>query len=129
MPVRALIRVAPLPDQRSDGLRLETLQTALDLCQQDADRRAALERAKAIRTVQTLRFVAEYLDDPTFAQQACLTIVELAHHSGLREGRREEFHRALDRVIEISEDPVVVDRAQRYKKGQTWVRPKPAPRR
>jgi hypothetical protein len=42
----------------------------------------------------------------------------------VREPHKDEFHRALDQVIEISKDPVVVDRAQRYKKGQTWVRPK-----
>jgi len=66
------------------------------------------------------------LEQPTFAQSACLTIVELAHHSSLRESHKEEFHRVLDQVHKISTDATVIDRAQRYQTGQTWVRPKSA---
>jgi hypothetical protein len=51
-------------------------------------------------------------------------VVELAHHRGLREPNKAEFDQALDKVIQTSQDATVVDRAQRYKKGQTWVRPK-----
>ena len=43
---------------------------------------------------------------------------------GLREPHKAEFDQALDKVIQTSQDATVVDRAQRYKKGQTWVRPK-----
>ncbi len=32
----------------------------------------------------------------------------------------------LDKVIKLSNEPVVVDRANRYKRGETWARPKPA---
>ena len=120
-----MIRVAPLPDeQRSDELRLDLMRTAMAMCWVDDDRLLIRERLKAIRTVETLRFVLPYTDQPQYAEQACLTVVELAHHSGLREAHREEFHAALDHVLEVSQDATVLDRAQRYKKGQTWVRPK-----
>jgi hypothetical protein len=33
---------------------------------------------------------------------------------------------AHDRVIKLSKDAVVVDRANRYKPGEVWARPKPA---
>ena len=56
----------------------------------------------------------------------CETIVELAHHRGLREPNKAEFDPLLDRVMATSKDEVVVDRAQRYKKGETWNRPKAA---
>lgn len=120
--LRALIRVAPLPDNRNDQLRLDLLRTAMVMCQEDADRLQVLDRAKAVRTVQSLRFIMPYLDQPRYAEQACLTVVELAHHSELREAHKAEFHRALDKVIETSNDETVIDRARRYKKGQTWVR-------
>ncbi len=58
-------------------------------------------------------------------QLACETIVELAHHRELREPNKSEFDPALDKVIKLSNDPVVVDRANRYKRGETWARPKP----
>ena len=122
--LRSLIRVAPLPDDRSDQLRLDLMRTAMAMCWVDDDRLLILERLKAVRTIETLRFVLPYVDQPKFAEQACLTVVELAHHSELREENREEFHAALDHVIEVSQDATIIDRAERYKTGQTWVRPK-----
>ena len=122
--LRALIRVAPLPDKRTNAQRLALLKKAMTMCQRDKERLLVLDRAKAVRIPETLRFVMLHVDQPRFAQQACLTVVELAHHRGLREPNKAEFHRALDKVIAISKDAVVVDRAQRYKKDQTWVRPK-----
>jgi len=122
--IRALVRVAPLPDGRSDVEKLELLKKALALCTRDAERNLALGRAQAIRIPETLRFLLPYLDQPAYAQQACLSIVELAHHRTLREPNKAEFDRALDRVIQTSKDPTVIDRAKRYKTGQTWVRPK-----
>jgi hypothetical protein len=121
---KALIRIAPLPDGRSDERRLDLLRTALAMAQDDAERKQILERAKAIRTVESLRLIKPYMEQPMFKEVACLTAVELAHHSKLREAHREEFLRTLDKVIATSKDATVVDRAQRYKKGQTWVRPK-----
>ena len=122
--LRALIRVAPLPDGRSDIEKLELLQRAMAMSTRDAERNLALQRARAIRIPETLRFIVPYLDQPRYAQQACETVVELAHHRELREANKAEFHRALDKVMATSNDATVIDRAQRYKKGQTWVRPK-----
>lgn len=121
--LRALIRVAPLPDGRSDGEKLELLKKALALCTRDSERNLTLQRAAAIRIPETLRFLTPYLDQPAFAQQACHAVVELAHHRDLREPNKAEFGRALDKVIQTGKDATVVDRANRYKKGQTWARP------
>jgi HEAT repeat protein len=121
---RALIRIAPLEDARSDALRLDLIKTLAVMCSDDRERNQLLDRAKAVRTVETLRFVSPYLNQPALSQQACTTVVELAHHSRLRELHKEEFHRALDKVIATSQDATVIDRAQRYQRGQTWVRPK-----
>jgi hypothetical protein len=57
-------------------------------------------------------------------EHACETIVELAHHRGLREPNKPEFDRALDKVMATSKNATTVDRAKRYKNNQTWVRPK-----
>jgi hypothetical protein len=122
--LRALIRISPLPDGRTDMEKLKLLQTSMRLSTRDAERNLALQRASAIRIVETLRFVLPYVDQPRYAKQACVTVVELAHDRSLRDGNKPEFHRALDKVLAISKDRVVLDRAQRYKKGQTWVRPK-----
>lgn len=123
--LRAVIRIAPLPDGRTDAQKLDLLKRAMSLCTRDEERQLILRRAQAIRTVDTLRSLLPYLDEPKFAQTACQSIVELAHHRELREANKEEFHQALDRVMETSRDAVVIERAQRYKKGQTWAGPSP----
>ena len=119
----AVIRVAPLADKRTPTERLDLLKKAMTLATKDSQRNAVLKRASAVRTADSLRFILPYLDQPSFSQQACESVVELAHHRELREPNKGEFHRALDRVIQTSQDATVKDRAQRYKNNQTWVRP------
>jgi len=119
----ALIRVAPLPDKRPSQEKLDLLAKALTLCTNTDEQNLILKRASAIRAIETLRFVLPYLDQAPFARQAAETVVELAHHRGLREPNKAEFDEALDRVIKTSTDATVIDRAQRYKRGQTWTRP------
>lgn len=126
MALRALIRVAPLTDDRADEQRLALLGKAMTMSQRDEERILVLQRARAVRTLATLRFLLPFVDEMELAETACESIVELAHHRTLRDANKAEFHAALDKVIAASKDAVVVDRANRYKKGQTWVRPKPA---
>jgi HEAT repeat protein len=119
---KALIRVAAIDDKRSDQRRLDMVRTTFAMCQGDAERNQVLDRAKLIRTLETLHFVVPFLDKPEFSQQACETIVEMAHHVRFREANKAEFDMLLDRVIELSDDAIVKERANRYKKGQTWLR-------
>jgi hypothetical protein len=122
--LRALIRVAPLPDDRPPAEKLALMQTALDLCARDEDRNYVLQRVRAIRIPETLRFLHPYLEQPTHAEVAAESIVELAHHRTLREAAKPEFMAALDQVIATSKNATTVERATRYKNNQTWVRPK-----
>ncbi|MEX0585937.1 MAG: HEAT repeat domain-containing protein [Pirellulales bacterium] len=119
----ALIRIAPLPDNRSDADRLALVKKVMGMCASDAERNLVLKRAHAVRTVDTLRFLQPYVDQPQYAQQACESVVELAHHRVLRDANKAEFHALLDKVIETSKDATVIERANRYQKGQTWARP------
>ena len=122
--LRALIRVAALADGRTDVERLELLRAAMAVCTRDSERNLVLQRAQAIRIPETLRFLVPYLDQPAYTRQACQSVVELAHHRTLRESNKAEFDQALDKVIQISGDATLIDRANRYKKNQTWVRPR-----
>jgi HEAT repeat protein len=124
--LRALIRVAPLADKRTDAERLEMLDKAMKMAERDEERKLVLQRARAVRTVETLRYLMPYVDDAKLAEMACESVVELAHHRALRDANKDEFHKALDKVIATSKDAVVLDRANRYKRGETWVRPKPS---
>jgi HEAT repeat protein len=121
--IGALIRIAPLPDNGlADADKLALLASTIPLCSSDADRRRVLERAAAIRTVETLRFVRPYLDEELLAESAAKGVVELAHHQKLRDANKAEFMAALDRVLAVAKDPVTRERARRYQEGKTWER-------
>jgi HEAT repeat protein len=125
MLLAALIRIAPLPDNKlSDQQKLALLKKTMGLCQKNEDRARVLERANAIRTIETFRFVLPYLDDPALAEPACKSVVELAHHQKLRDSSKDEFAKALDKVISLTKDAELVERANRYKEGKTWERKK-----
>ena len=117
--LRALIRVAALPDGRSNAERLDLLKKAMTLATRDEERKLVLGCCPAIRTMESLRYVVPYLEQPALAQQACVSVVALAHYRDLRTPNQAEFGRALDAVIRISKDAKVIDYAQRYKNGRT----------
>jgi HEAT repeat protein len=121
----ALIRIAPLPDNKlKDPQKLELLKKVMSLCRRTEDKARVLERANAIRTIDTFRFVVPYLDDPALAEPACRSVVELAHHQKLRDANKDEFIEALDKVLATTKNQELVERATRYKAGQTWERKK-----
>jgi hypothetical protein len=67
-----LIRIAPLPDNKlDDGQKLDLLVKTMALCQRNEDKAKVLDRANAIRTIETFRFVVPYVDDPALAESAC----------------------------------------------------------
>ncbi|HEX4000331.1 MAG TPA: HEAT repeat domain-containing protein [Pirellulales bacterium] len=117
--LRALTRVAVLHDKRSNAQRLALLKTCMSLATHDDERNYVVKRAAAVRTVDALRFLVPFLERPPLAQEACASIVELAHHRELRLPNEAEFAKALDAVIRICKDPGVVDHAQRYKANKT----------
>ncbi len=120
----SLLRIAPLPDGRTDAEKLALLKTGMTLAANERERNYGLKRAAPIRIVETLRFVVPFVDQPKYAEEACQTVVELAHDRQLRDDNKPEFHAALDKVIATTKDATLIDRANRYKNGQTWVRPK-----
>lgn len=119
MLLHAMTRVAVLHDSRSDAERLNFLKTCRNLSSNDDERNYVLKRAAAVRTIESLRFLLPYLDQPALAQEACASIVELAHHRELRLPHEAEFNQALDRVIRICKDPSVMDHATRYRQNKT----------
>lgn len=118
------VKISAARDQRSDKERLKRMKQALAAARTPEEKALVINRSRTAYDVETVRFILPYIDQAPFAQIACETIVEIAHHREVRDPHKAEFDKALDKVIQVSQDPVVVDRAQRYKRGETWVRPK-----
>ena len=117
------VKISATRDNRPDKQRLERMKQAMSIAKTPEEESLVLNRCRTAYDVETLRFVLPYIDKEPFAQLACETTVELAHHRELRDPNKAEFDKALDKVIAVSKDAVVVDRAGRYKRGETWNRP------
>jgi len=120
---RGFVKVAAARDNRSDKERLERLKQAMKIAKTPEEVSLVINRIRTAYDVDSVRFVLPYVDQPEFAQLACETIVEIAHHREVRDPNKAEVDNALDKVIATSKDPVVVERANRYKRGETWQRP------
>ena len=118
------VKVAAARDNRNDKQRLERMKQAMKAAKTPDEQSLVINRTRTAYDVESLRFVLPYVDQAQFAQIACETIVEIAHHREVRDPNKAEFDKALDKVITTAKDPVVIDRAQRYKRGETWERPR-----
>jgi HEAT repeat protein len=116
------VKVASMRDKRNDKQRLDRMKQALKEARADDEKTLVIRLARTAYDVETLRFVLPYVDESPFSQIACETIVELAHHREVRDPNKAEFDKALDRVIAASSNPEVIERANRYKRGETWDR-------
>jgi len=115
--LRAYVRVVTLKSDRPEAQTLAMLRKAMELADTPDDRQWVLARASTVRTMETVVWVASYLDDPVLGQAACQAIVELAHHRFLRHPNMDSFGPLLEKVSRISKDPDVAERAKKYRLG------------
>jgi len=116
------VKIAATRDQRNDRQRLDRMKQAMQAAKSNEEQLLVINRCRTAYDVETLRFVLPYVDEASFDQAACETIVELAHHREIRDPNKAEFGKALDKVIAVSKNPEAIERANRYKRGETWER-------
>jgi hypothetical protein len=109
--LRAYVRVTQFRPERE---RLAMYKQAMAMATRDEERRVVLRDAASARSIETLRWVVPYLDDPALAKEASRAVVELAKDGGLRGANRAEFEAALNKVIAVCGDTGLVDGAKRY---------------
>ena len=121
---QGFVKIAATRDNRNDKQRLDRMKEAMKAAKTPEEQLLVINRTRTAYAVESVRFVLPYVDEPTFSEVACETIVEIAHHREVRDPNKAEFDKVLVKIIATTKDPVVVDRAQRYKRGETWERPK-----
>ncbi|MFW6170758.1 MAG: HEAT repeat domain-containing protein [Planctomycetota bacterium] len=115
--LRAYVRVVTLESDRPPAETLSMLKHAMELTQVVDDKRLVLQRAATIRTMDTVNWIGQFLDDTELRQTACQAIVELAHHRFLRHPNMNVFDPLLKKVSQVCKDASVVERADRYRLG------------
>jgi len=127
--LRAFIRVISLPTAGNQGNRrqgqgltdvqkVERLAQAYELASRVEEKRYIIERVGTIRTVESLRFVMKYIDDPELQERACWAVLELAHQTFLKRSALAEFNAALDKVLAVTDNNDYRNRANGYKAAQ-----------
>ncbi|HBT77190.1 MAG TPA: hypothetical protein DEB39_09775 [Planctomycetaceae bacterium] len=118
--LRAFARVISLRDEEI-GIRISgknkvaKLRKGMGLATRVEEKRLILDRTAAVRDVDSIKFALEYIDDNDLQQNACRTIIDIAHHDNMRRPNKELFGPALDKVIERIKDNGQKERAQRYR--------------
>jgi hypothetical protein len=106
-----------LKSDRPESQTLAMLQNAMRLAQAADDQRLIVQRASTVRTMESVTWIAQYLDEPPLAEAACEALVELAHHRFLRHPNMDRFGPILEKVSRTSKNPQVIERAKRYRLG------------
>ena len=91
MTFQAFVRIGSTRDTRTDLERLDRMKQAMAIAKTDEERSLVVNRCRTSYSIESLRYVLPYLEQPNFVQLACETIVELAHHRELREPNKSEF--------------------------------------
>jgi len=118
--LRAYVRVITLAGGERDLDTLAQLKEAMTLARGADEKRLILNRARAVRTVETLRWLLTFLDNPEVSEAACETIVDLARQRLFREPNRAEFKEALKNVIAASHVQNTTDAAKMLLAGIGW---------
>ncbi len=118
--LRGFVRVITLPpEQRCIDIdvqgQLKLLKKAMEVAIRKEERQLVLSRASAVRDPEIAAWALEYIDDAELRETACQTIVDLAHHDFLRKMNPSLFKKALDVVLQKTENKELLNRAERYR--------------
>ena len=115
--LRAYVRVVTLPSDRPEAETLTMLQMAMQMADNAADKQWCMSRCSTIRTMESVEWIAGYLDDSVLSQTACEALAELAHHRFLREPNKERFDTILAKVEKITKDAKVIESVKKSRLG------------
>jgi hypothetical protein len=120
----ASVKVSAIRDTRTDRQRLERMKQAMQEARTNEEKVAVIQRTRTAYDIEAVRFIRPFLDQPEFQPMACETLVEIAHHRQVREPNKAEVDAVLDKIIETTDNEELIERARRYKRGETWERKK-----
>ena len=86
------------PEKRPEAETLAMLQNAFKLADRAEEKRLVVQRASTVRMMESVTWLAGFLDDPALAQAVCGSIVGLARHRFLRHPNMRRFGPILKKV-------------------------------
>ncbi|MCL2347204.1 MAG: HEAT repeat domain-containing protein [Planctomycetaceae bacterium] len=117
--LRAFVRVISLPNEQigvkiSTEEKLNQLKKAMEIATRNEEKQLIIDRASAVRSIDSLKFIMQYIDTPELAQNVCRSVEELAHQDFLRRADKQAFADAMEKVLKVSDDNNLKERIRRY---------------
>lgn len=118
--LRGFVRVVSLPNDRikikiNDEEKTALLVKGFDNAIRIDEKRLIIQRAGQVRHADSLKFILQYFDNAELQDAVIRSVLDLAHHTNLRRSDKETFTTALDKVLAVTKDQELLDRAKRYK--------------
>jgi hypothetical protein len=118
--LRGFARVASLPNDRikikiNDKEKTALLAKGFDYAIRIDEKRLIIQRIGQVRHADSLKFVMQYFDNAELQDAVIRSVLDLAHHTDLRRSDKEAFSEALDKVLAVTKDQGLLERAKRYK--------------
>lgn len=109
--VRAVARVAPLPDGRPADQKFALLNEALRLAERSEDKQLILTRLAAVRVPEAVQLALAYCDDPQLGAAAQSTVVALAE--SMAATHPQLCRQAMEQILPAIKDVSLRQRAER----------------
>ena len=100
--------------------QLPLYKLAMELATHDEERQFIIQQLHHSRTLATLRWAVEHLDNPAVVKVASLRVTDFIRHHDmvvLWRPHADEFAAALEKIVSVCDDPSLVERAQEYLAG------------
>ncbi len=109
--LRGFIRMIGIGDERTDEVKLGMYKEAMSLAPNANEKKPVLSGLGNVRTSESLKTVAAYLDDAALQQEASAASVSIAE--SIRQKNPEQVKTVLQKVLQVSKNDSVKDRAKR----------------
>ncbi len=109
--LRGFIRMIGIGNERTDAEKLSMYKEAMSLAPNANEKKPVLSGLGNVRTIESLQTVATYLDDAALGQEASAASVSIAE--SIRQKNPEQVKTVLQKVLQVSKNDSVKERAQR----------------
>ena len=115
--LRGYIRLAGLSRKRPEAQTLRMLKSAVDAAKRPEEKRLAIAGLAGVRSVESLKLVAPFLDDPALQAEAAVAAVKIACPQGSEKGLAgPDVSAALPKALPLIKDANVRKQADAYLK-------------
>ncbi len=107
--IRGYIRMISIAEKYTPQEKIKAYQDAMNLAKSIAEKRAVLSGVSQVISVDALKFVQKYLDDPQLKEEASAAVINIG--TQLSDEAAPDVKPAMAKVLEVSDNDVFKSKA------------------